>query len=164
MRKVLLICFLFVYNASPAQLLFGDRCIGTWKGMMHIFQLGKLRDSVEVKLTVVKDATHVWTWRMEYLSAKMPMTKDYKLKLKDGDKNLYVTDEGEGFELTDYLVGNKLYSIFETQGVMLTASYELRGEQMIYEVTSGKKETVTHPQVTTFGTTSVQRVNLTRMK
>ncbi len=93
--------------------------------MMHIFQLGKLRDSVEVKLTVVKDATHVWT---------------------------------------DYLVGNKLYSIFETQGVMLTASYELRGEQMIYEVTSGKKETVTHPQVTTFGTTSVQRVNLTRMK
>jgi hypothetical protein len=125
MRKVLLICFLFVYNASPAQLLFGDRCIGTWKGMMHIFQLGKLRDSVEVKLTVVKDATHVWT---------------------------------------DYLVGNKLYSIFETQGVMLTASYELRGEQMIYEVTSGKKETVTHPQVTTFGTTSVQRVNLTRMK
>lgn len=56
---------MFACNASPAQLLFGDRCIGTWKGMMHIFQLGKLRDSVEVKLTVVKDATHVWTWRME---------------------------------------------------------------------------------------------------
>ncbi|MCA4896292.1 MAG: hypothetical protein ING84_14935 [Cytophagales bacterium] len=92
------------------------------------------------------------------------MIKDYKLKLKDGDRNLYVTDEGEGLELTDYLVGNKLYSIFETQGVMLTASYELRGEEMIFEVTSGKKATVTHPQVTTFGTTSVQRVNLTRMK
>ncbi|MCA4896291.1 MAG: hypothetical protein ING84_14930 [Cytophagales bacterium] len=65
MRKILIIFFLFACNASPAQLLFGDRCIGTWKGMMHIFQLGKLRDSVEVKLTVVKDATHVWTWRME---------------------------------------------------------------------------------------------------
>jgi hypothetical protein len=164
MRSFVFIFFLFISWNGSAQELFGDRCAGTWKGIMHIYHLGKLRDSVEVKLTVAVEATHVWTWRMEYLSAKMPMVKDYKLRLKDASKNLYVTDEGGGLELTDYLTGNKLYSIFETQGIMLTSEYELRGHELIFEVTSGKKEATSHPEVTNYSTTSVQRVVLKRMK
>ena len=164
MRILVVITFLLISGNGAAQQLFGDRCVGTWKGMMQIYHLGKLRDSVAVKLTVAVEATHVWTWRMEYLSAKMPMMKDYKLRLKDADKNLYVTDEGGGLELTDYLTGNKLYSIFETQGIMLTSEYELRGDELIFEVTSGKKEIVSHPEVTNYSTTSVQRVVLKRIK
>ncbi|MFY8037035.1 MAG: hypothetical protein ACOVMQ_07705 [Cyclobacteriaceae bacterium] len=164
MRSLGILIFVLMSWNGAAQPLFADRCVGTWKGMMHIYHLGKLRDSVEVKLTVAAEAVHVWTWRMEYLSAKMPMVKDYKLRLKDVDKNLYVTDEGGGLELTDYLTENKLYSIFETQGIMLTSEYELRGDELIFEVTSGKKETISHPEVSNYSTTSVQRVTLKRVK
>ncbi len=153
--------FILITNTTTAQPYFGDRCLGTWSGTMYIYQYGHLRDSVAVRLTVAKtDQPDAWVWRTEYLSEKLPMTKDYVLRLKDASKNLYVTDEGDGLELTDYLVGNKLYSVFETQGVMLTSTYELLGDELVFEVTSGKKENPTHSEVITYSTTAVQRVRL----
>lgn len=44
-----------------------------------------------------------------------------------------------GIELINYLHADKLYNVFETAGVMLTASYELRGKELIFEVSSGRK-------------------------
>jgi len=164
MKIILVLTLLLVTTTtSLAQTYFGDRCLGTWAGTMYIYQHGHLRDSVAVRLTVSKtDKPDSWSWKTEYLSEKMPVTKDYVLRLKDASKNLYVTDEGGGLELTDYLVGNKLYSVFETQGVMLTSSYELMGNELVFEVTSGKKESQTHPEVTTYSTSSVQRVRFRR--
>ena len=89
------------------------------------------------------------------------MTKDYKLVLKDEQTGTYVTDEGNGIELSDYLFGNKLYSVFETQGILLTSSYELRADELIFEVTSGKKlEEGTGSGVGLFSVLNVQRVIL----
>lgn len=145
-----------VYAQQP----FGDRCVGVWSGIMYIQSAGIIRDSVEVKLTVAPKEPNTWTWKTEYLSAKMPMTKDYVLRLKDTTKNHYVTDEGGGLELTDYLFGNKLYCVFETGGYLLTSTYELRGNELVFEVTSGKKLEAMHPQVTNFSVNSLQRVVL----
>lgn len=144
---------------------FPDACIGTWKGTMYMYKHGTLKDSVPVRLTIAKHMElNAWAWKTEYLSAQRPAVKDYVLRLKDAAKNLYVTDEGGGLELTDYLVGNKLYSVFETGGFLLTSSYELIGERLIFEVTSGKKETATHPEVATYSTDNLQRVVFEREK
>jgi hypothetical protein len=144
---------------SCAQTLFGDACLGTWQGTMYIYGKGVLRDSVQVRLTVAKtDSAGVWNWKTEYLSPKQPATKAYKLRLKNAATNAYVTDEGDGLELTDYLFGNKLYSVFETHGITLTSSYELLGDRLIFEVTSGKKEPAAHPEVNTFSVLNLQRV------
>jgi hypothetical protein len=165
MKTLIFLVASFLVTTAHAQTLFGDRCLGTWKGMMYIYQYGSLRDSVEVKFTVAKTSDpNAWTWKTEYLSIKMPVVKDYVLRLKDKGKNQYVTDEGGGLELTDYLTGNKLYCVFETQSIMLTSTYELRGDELIFEVTSGKKETVSHPEVINYSTTSVQRVIFKRAK
>lgn len=48
--------------------------------------------------------------------------KDHVLGLKDSTRNIYVTDKGDGVELLDYLIENRLYSIFETNGVFLTTT------------------------------------------
>ena len=154
-------CLLFSLSGI-AQELFPEKCIGRWTGMMYIYQYGQVRDSVPVRFTVKPLSPDSWTWKTEYLSPRMPMTKDYVLRLKDREKKIFVTDEGGGLELTDYQTGNKLYSVFETGGIMLTASYEWRGDQLIFEVTSGKKEEAKHPEVTTYSTTSVQRVAFKR--
>jgi len=164
MKVLPLISFLLITSAASAQLSFPDRCVGVWSGTMHLYKYGKLTDSVAVQLTVSRIDEQSWTWRTEYLSQKMPMTKDYVLRLKDAAKNLYVTDEGDGLLLTDYLTGNKLYSVFETHDVMLTSSYELQGERLVFEVTSGKKEPQVHAEVNTWSTTNVQRVVLKKLK
>lgn len=151
---------LFHYTVTYAQsTTFPDKAIGTWKGAMYMYKHGTIKDSVQVRLTVAKHTdANAWSWKTEYLSAQRPAVKDYVLRLKDAAKNQYVTDEGGGVELTDYLVGNKLYSVFETGGFLLTSSYELIGERLIFEVTSGKKETSTHPEITTYATDNLQRV------
>ena len=163
--KILFTQLLLLFTlSSQGQMLFGDKCIGEWTGNMHLFSKGVLKDSVAVRFTVEKLSPTSWTWRTEYLSPTMPQVKDYILRTPDRNQNKYITDEGDGLELTDYLFGNKLYSVFETHEVLLTSSYELIGETLIFEVTSGKKEPTVHPEVKTYSTTNIQRVVLRRIK
>jgi hypothetical protein len=149
--------------AATSQDFFPDRCLGQWQGTMHIYFAGQLRDSVSVRFTVAPIDSVSWTWRMEYLSDKLPMTKDYVLRIKDKQRQVYVTDEGDGIELQDYLFGNKLYSVFETGGILLTASYEWRGDELIFEVTSGKKADSAAAEVQSHPVSSVQRAVLRRI-
>lgn len=155
---ILIFSILITLNNVNAQ-SFPDKCVGTWKGTMHIFSRGSLKDSVKVILTVAKTSQpNEWVWKTEYLSEKLPMSKDYILRLKDADKNIYVTDEKNGIELMDYLFKNKLYSIFETQGIFLTSSYELHDKELVFEVTSGKKISVADQPVINYTVDNVQRV------
>lgn len=163
MRSFLtLLIFSIISLQAEAQQLFPEKCLGTWRGTMQVWQQGRLRDSVPVVFTVKALDTATWTWKMQYLSQKMPMTKNYVLRIKDREKLVFVTDEGDGVELTDYQTGDKLYSVFETSGFLLTASYELQGEFLIFEVTSGKKHDPPVKDITVYSTTSVQRAVLIR--
>lgn len=154
--------FSLAFFTAFSQDLFPDRCLGQWQGTMHIYFAGQLRDSVPIRFTVTPIDSVSWTWRTEYLSEKLPMTKDYILRIKDKQRQMYVTDEGDGIELSDYLFGNKLYSIFETEGILLTASYELHDGELIFEVTSGKMAENSTNGVQSHPVSSVQRAVLKR--
>jgi len=161
---IFFLCFL-CSGILKAQNNFVQKCLGTWEGTMYIYHDSKLRDSVPVNLLVANTSdTSVWVWRTEYLSEKFPMVKDYKLKVKDRAKNIYLTDEGDGLTLDNYLVADKMYSLFENGQIFLTASYELRDDKLVFEVTSGKKLTATHPEVNNYSISDVQRVVFTKMK
>ncbi len=163
LRQCMLYAGLVWAHLVSAQALLPDQCAGNWVGTMHIYQAGALRDSVPVRFTAARLTDTSWTWRMEYLSATMPMTKDYVLRLRNPQQQLYVTDEGGGLELMEYRFGNKLYAVFETQGILLTSSYELRSpNELLFEVTSGKKLSASHPEVGNYSVSSVQRVLLRR--
>ncbi len=144
---------------------FPEQCIGTWKGMMHIYAYGNLRDSVQVELNVVKIDDNSWKWRTDYLSEKMPVTKDYLMRLDPKSANTFLLDEGDGIVLTNYLTGSKLYSNFETEGILLGSSYEFIGGNLVFEVTSGKKlNEAEESGVTNFSVDFVQRVVLKKMR
>jgi hypothetical protein len=137
---VLSLGLIFITFVEISAQSFPDRLAGTWTGVMVIFKDGKVRDSVNVRFSVKGSTTpNTWSWKTEYLSEKMPMTKDYTLKLSNEASQTYALDEGGGVVLYDYLFGNKLYCVFETEQIMLTSSYELRGAELIFEVTSGRK-------------------------
>lgn len=165
-RKIYFVIILLALIVKVnAQNDFISKCIGKWQGTMCIYSAGKLRDSVKVELTIAKTSTlNVWTWKTDYKSEKMPVVKDYKMKLSDTKPNCYITDEGDGIELENYLFNNKLYNVFETEGIMLTSSYELLNDKLIFEVTSGKKTSKDSSQVTNFSVSSLQRVIFSKVK
>lgn len=114
---------------------------GKYSGKMLIYKGMNPVDSVPVVLTIqtiIPDS--VWQWKTEYLSAKMPVTKDYKLCVADRSKGIYLIDEGDSVILYNYLLGNKLYCQFETGSFLLTSTYEFTNDnELIFEVTAGRK-------------------------
>ncbi len=149
---------------AKAQSLFANQCIGKWEGMMYLYGKGKLRDSVPVELLIEKtNKPNTWTWKTSYLSPTLPAVKDYKLLLKDSSSQTYSTDEGDGIELMDYYFNNKLYSVFETHDVMLTSSFELRGNELIFEVSSGRRMDGNSKEVTNYSVLNLQRVVFRRV-
>ncbi len=161
--KIRLLFFLIIISIGSvkAQVSFGKACLGTWEGVMRMYQKGQLKDSVKIQLTVAETPDpKVWVWKTEYLSSKHPAVKDYTLKLIDENTGQYAIDEGEGTLLPHYRFDTKLFSVFETEGITLTSSYELRGEVLIFEVTSGKKGQAN--AVTTFSVDYLQKALLKR--
>ena len=160
----LFIFFSCIFNNLNAQENFADKCKGKWMGIMFIYGKGQIKDSVPVELSVQKTSLPgTWVWKTNYLSKTYPMEKNYKLVLKDTATQTYLTDEGDGVELWNYYFNNKLYSVFETHGVMLTSSYELQGDQLIFEVTSGRKIEDKN-EVTNYSVLNLQRVVFKKAK
>jgi hypothetical protein len=160
LKFIFFACLINVSTFSQAQILKDWH--GNWEGIMYIYGKGALRDSVPVVLTIatINDSTLVW--RTEYKSVSQPMVKDYKMKLIDLAKGIYGTEEGKGLVLTNYLVEKSLYSVFEMQGILLTATYRLEGDQIVFEVTSGKKEVNEMEGVANYSVSSLQKVQLKR--
>lgn len=163
--RLLVFVFLFISQASFAQSTFTEKCKGSWEGTMYMYNYGNLKDSVPVKLTVANtDTVGVWVWKTEYLSEKRPVVKDYLLRTGNPEKHIYITDEGGGLTLDNYLVGDKMYNTFETGGYLLTATYELVGDVLVFEVTSGKKADVAQRDVVNYAVSNVQRIVFKKVK
>lgn len=161
-RAILVFMLLAANGSGFSQNLFPDQISGTWHGYLQLWSNGTKKDSVQVILTVSPKNDQSWQWKMEYLSEKNPMVKDYTMRIKDKEKNIFITDEGGGVELEDYVFGNKLFSLFETQNFWLTSTQELKDGELIFEVTAGKKSNKLEKEVTNYAVTSMQRAVLRR--
>ena len=161
--RSLIVCIVLLFSIQlQAQKTFPEQCIGVWEGTMFIYGGGQLRDSVRVRHTVKSIDKTSWTWKTDYISEKLPMTKDYILRQQE--PSIYVVDEGQNVVIPMRQAANKLYSVFEVQGILLTSSYELSNGQLIFEVISGKKNSEANAQVGTYLMNAVQRVELKRVQ
>lgn len=169
-------CYLNVFVAlflvemlfSPATfgqtLNFPTSWVGKWSGKMLIYTQGATKDSVNVEMTInPAEEPNSWRWKTVYLSPKNPITKDYTLKTADAAKGHYWLDEGDGIVLDAYLLGNKLFHLFGVSGLYLTATYELQGDTLVFEVTSGKWLNTTGNDVTNYSVLNLQRSRLRRV-
>lgn len=55
-------------------------------------------------------------------------------------ENKYWIAESKDTEIAGYLFGNRLVSIFEIEHMILTSTYELRGDALFFEATLGTNE------------------------
>ena len=90
------------------------------------------------------------------------MVKDHKLVIDNIKEGRYILDVGDGSKIVEYVVNNKMYSLFEVDDIYLTSSTELVNKQFVVEVTSGKELKEFHG-VKSYSFAIVQRMVLTRM-
>lgn len=136
--------FTGLISAQNDQKYFGDRCEGYWTGTLYLSNAGQLTDSLDVVLEIQALAnSNTWKWKTSYEAKPERIVKDYTLVLIDAGQGKYMIDEGDGIKLDCYQYDQKLYSTFSVNESLLTAIYEIKGDSLLFEVTSGKRTEAT---------------------
>jgi hypothetical protein len=114
---------------------------GTWNGLLVITPPSNKTTEIPISLKIepVKDSENV-TWAITYHEKEKDLVKDYTLKPNAKKPGLYDIDENNGIVLPARLVKGVLLSVFEVEGNLLTARYELTDGAINFEVTSASKQ------------------------
>jgi hypothetical protein len=129
--------------------------IGIWAGDLLIHNAKGIAQSVPMEVTirpVPGSANYDWitVYNKDTLAGKRP----YALLVKDAEAGHYAIDENNNIVLDAYLLGGKLFNSFEVQGQLLVCTYEMQGENLVFEVIAGP----TTPVATTGGGEAVPEV------
>ena len=114
---------------------------GTWSGTLVITPPSNKITEIPISLKIepIKDSENV-TWAITYHEKDKDLVKDYTLKPKAKKPGVFDIDENNGIVLPARLVQGVLLSVFEVEGNLLTARYELTDGAINFEVTSASKQ------------------------
>jgi hypothetical protein len=163
MKQLFLLLSLVFYSLNIfSQDAFLSKWTGVWEGKLYIYSNGEIKDSIQSILTIAEtNNPHEFTWKTVYKAPDKDIVKDYKMIAQDSIPNMYIMDENNGIELKAYRFGNKLYSVFAVQGSLLTSLYELKDNELIFEIISGKELDETE-NVTNYSVSFLQRAVFTK--
>jgi hypothetical protein len=175
MRLVLLILIaiggLSARAQGDKQASFPDAYLGVYKGTLHINSpRGTNELPMEFHLLPTKmEGEYYYT--LVYGAGADRQERKYRLVEKDREKGLYVVDEDNGIVLDDKVVGNRMYSLFEVMGNLLTTFITFNEDHMVFEiVVSNRKEVnITHAtadstEVSSYPISTVQRAVLQKQQ
>ncbi len=125
-------------NAQDVPPEFPASWVGEWTGDLKIFNNKGLQQTVSMKLEIAPiDSSESFTWQLVYNEGQDQ--RPYELQIVDAEKGHYQIDEKNSIVLDVYYLAGKLYSRFEVAGNLLLITYELQGEELIFEVISGRE-------------------------
>lgn len=139
---------------------------GDWRGTLVIDGPGDKPTEVPMGLKIEPIAgTREFTWVVTYGAGAKAQVRDYKLVPDGGAPGRFKLDERNGIVLSERLVGSVLHGAFEVGGAVLTSRVELRGDVLLYEITSCKPaEKAGAGKVRDYATATVQRAELKKAK
>lgn len=178
MRSFLFVYCLFLSVRAPLQAQseaqFPASWEGNWHGQLDIFNANGKVHSIPTGLEIHKidsSGTGRYTFGLVYGSKEQDW-RPYELVPLAPEQGLWQVDEKNGIMMESYLYGPKLLCWFTVEGSRVMCTYEKRGEELLFEVYSGKELPVsttgntmqageTIPEVKTFPFTVFQRAVLT---
>ena len=165
-----ILCFIWIstLSAQTKELIFPQDYFGIYKGDLHITNSsGEQTIQMEFHL-LATDSVGNYKYVLVYIADGNRQERHYNL-LDKGDGR-YVVDENNGILLDATLVANKLYSMFEVQGNILTTTETFYEDKMLFETTfsSRKQKKETGPEggvnVITYPVTTVQQAELFKVE
>lgn len=174
-HTLILTLFLIGTNLKAQDTLaFPQSWQGIWAGELEIFTAKGLAQAVPMELHILPtDSTHRYTWSIIYGADKVAGKRAYELVVLDAAKGLYAIDEKNSIQLEGYFIKDKFFSRFEVMGNLLLTTEQLVGEELIFEIISGKLDPIsvtgdtvfegdTIPPVKAFPIKVMQRAILSR--
>jgi len=138
---VFIICFpIFAFSQAQEEANFPDDYFGVYKGTLNISSArGPSTYPMEFHL-LPTDTIGNYHYTLIYGEGDMRQERKYTLLATDADKGEYVVDENNGIVLDDKVVGNRMYSLFEVQGTILTTFITFEKDHMVFEIVATQKE------------------------
>jgi hypothetical protein len=156
-------------EAQPKETaVFPQAFFGIYKGTLQIEgESGSSTYPMEFHL-LPTDSSRVYRYTLIYGEGESRQVRDYSLLEINKDKGMYVVDEQNGILLDDKVVGNRMYSLFEVQGTLLTTFITFETDHMIFEIVAARGEnkktsggqTDSIPRVISYPISTVQRAIL----
>lgn len=161
----------FVAQAQWPENSFPKNWEGSWEGRVeYTTTLGINMDTysaLHVQSTISDDTVN---FTIVYGDDSTDI-REYQM-IKGEEDYEWLLDEQNGIEIQSYFIGNQLVNLFEVQGTLIMAVYELKDKEILvqmyafnvsnkFESGKGTKES---PTVNSYDITSYSRSILTRMK
>lgn len=137
MKKFIILLFLLVPSILPAQDMFNpDDWCGNWKGTLEIISGGKT-SSVPMELNIAKtESAGKYSWIIVYGEGESRQERKYELLERDGSSGLFDLDEKNGIILEMLYSSGRFYSVFDVEGMLISAVYRLYGGNILFEIIS----------------------------
>ena len=133
----ILICtiiFCFSLQAQDKKVDFPKDFFGKYTGTLDISSTkGSQQYPMEFHL-LPSDTLGKYTYTLVYGEGETKQVRDYKLIEKDKEKGFYVVDENNGIILDDRVIDNRMYSLFEVNGTLLTTFITFEDTFMVFEI------------------------------
>ena len=170
---LLIFCAKATTHAQESQ-TFPASWTGVWSGDLLIHNAKGIAQTVPMEVTIrpVPGSTN-YDWITVYNKDTLAGKRPYTLLVKDAEAGHYAIDENNNIVLDAYLLGGKLFNSFEVQGQLLVCTYEMQGEDLVFEVIAGPAEPISTtggdevgeekiPEVKSFKVNVMQRAVLKR--
>lgn len=173
--KFVLSVFLFAFLIIPVNCYgqdaangFPDDYFGIYKGELEIYtERGNYEIPMEFQL-LPTDSLGRYTYTLVYGAEAERQERPYSLLEIDAAKGEYLVDEHNGILLDSKVIGNKIYSLFEVQGNLLTTFMTFSEDHLLFEITFAarskarisKVETQEDTEVISYPISTVQKAKL----
>ena len=111
---------------------------GFWKGPCRLDPpyrgIRDFRGSLRVRGLGPGGRRYSWVLVYDYGAARPKETRTYEIVAKDASRGHWVIDEKNGLKLDTFLLGNRLYSPFTINRLLITATYERTGTAIRIEL------------------------------
>jgi len=125
---------------TAKELSFPDAYFGIYKGDLTIVNANG-EDIIPMEFHLLPTETEgTYHYIIVYIIDGNRQERNYTLKAENAEKGNYIVDENNGILLDAKVLDNKLYSMFEVQGNILTTNLTFFEDDMIFEITFSSKK------------------------
>lgn len=141
-------------NKRIENINFPEDWTGRWQGDLMIYSGLGLQDQLKMELIIEPiQSSNNFTFTIVYDDGLELSKREYELIVVDKKQGLFLVDEKNSIMIESYFMGGKWFQRFEVAGSMLICTIEQQGNNLVWEISSGKSE-----KISTSGDTNIDGI------
>ncbi len=158
------LCAFLLSAQSKSELSFPKDYFGNYKGLLEIDTPVGIREIPMELWLQPTDTVGKYRYVIVYGEGEKRQERKYHLVVKNENLGDYVIDENNGILLEAKVFENRLYSLFEVSGNLLTTFITFDKDQLLFEITVASREKALETKENEEGTEVVSYPVVTRQR